>query len=327
LLIDSSGRNLNYLRLSVTDLCNLRCCYCMPESGVEKIEHQEILSYEEMLLIIQAAAAEGMSKIRLTGGEPLIRKDIVNFIGDLKKIKGIDDIRITTNGVLLKEKARELLEVGVRRVNISLDTLDRKKFEQITGRDFLPQVMEGIRGALLHGFEKVKINVVVIAGVNDDEMMDIARLIFDYPLDIRFIEFMPLGRMGFWRPDKFISTREMKSIIKPLGSLVPDAPGLNDGPARVYSIPGAQGRIGFISPLTEHFCASCNRLRLTADGKLRLCLLSELEVDIKKELRSGAGKEEIQRLFQKAAALKPAAHHLAQDIHSANGRTMNRIGG
>jgi cyclic pyranopterin phosphate synthase len=299
----------------------------MPESGVYKINHQEILSYEEIIQLVRAMAAEGVTKIRLTGGEPLVRKNIVGFVRDLAAVPGIDDLRLTTNGVLLGELAEPLHRAGIGRVNISIDSLDRENFRQITGRDELPKVLEGILAALAAGFERVKLNVVAIRGLNHHQVPALAGLIFEHDLDVRFIEFMPLGQTSFWSDDKFISTKEIKELIKPLGELrtAPRSPA--DGPAQVFTVDGAKGRLGFISPLTEHFCGTCNRLRLTADGKLRLCLLSDLEVDLKQALRSPATQAELQEIIRAAAARKPAAHCLKKDIHSANGRSMNLIGG
>ena len=326
-MVDKYGRKLNYLRISITDLCNLRCCYCMPESGISKVHHQEILSYEEIIQVVRAMAAEGVSKIRLTGGEPLIRRSVEDFVGELASVPGIDDLRLTTNGVLLGELAGPLLRAGIRRVNISIDSLDRENFRAVTGRDELPRVLEGISAALAAGFERVKLNVVAIRGLNDHQISALAGLIFEHDLDVRFIEFMPLGQTSFWSDDRFISTREIKELIKPLGELRAAPRGPAEGPAQVFTVEGAKGRLGFISPLTEHFCGTCNRLRLTADGKLRLCLLSDLEVDLKNALRSQVSQAELQKIIREAAFEKPAAHCLKTDIHSANGRTMNLIGG
>ena len=327
MLIDNYGRKLTYLRISITDLCNLRCCYCMPESGIYKINHQEILSYEEIIRLVRAMAAEGVTKVRLTGGEPLIRRNIVDFVRELAAVPGIDDLRLTTNGVLLGELAEPLYKAGIGRVNISIDSLDRENYRLITGRDELPRVLEGISAALATGFQRVKLNVVAIRGVNDQEIPALADLIFKYDLDVRFIEFMPLGETCFWSDERFISTSEIKDLVRPLGELTAAPRDRAEGPAQVFSLAGAKGRLGFISPLTEHFCATCNRLRLTADGKIRLCLLSDLEVDLKNALRSQVSQEQLQEIIRAAATQKPLAHCLKKDIHSANGRSMNLIGG
>lgn len=328
LLIDSFDRRITYLRLSVTDRCNLRCRYCMPEDGVDKLNHRDILTYEEFLRIVRAAASEGMTKVRLTGGEPLVRKGILDFIKQLYEIDGLADLRLTTNGVLLADMAEDLLDAGVKRVNISLDSLKRDVFEKITGRDYLHNVLAGIEKAIDIGFDKIKINCVPIRGWNDDEISDFARLSITKPLEIRFIEFMPLGDGGFWSPDKVVSFADIKEMLTTnLGPMKSLPRKETEGPARVYKLPDSKGEIGFISPVTDHFCETCNRLRLTADGKLRLCLLSKKEIDIKQKLRSGADLDELKELLKTAVNMKPGRHILQEDIHTAEGRTMNRIGG
>jgi cyclic pyranopterin phosphate synthase len=299
----------------------------MPDVGVDKKDHQEILSYEEMIRVVEAAALEGVEKVRLTGGEPLVRRGMIDFIQRLSFLPERLDLRLTTNGVLLAPKAERLVAVGLKKVNISLDTLDRAKYRLITGRDELDNVLAGIHAALDAGFEKVKINTVVIRGVNDDEMADLADLARRFPVDVRFIEFMPLGELSYWSKDKLVPLAEMIERLEAVGPLTPCDRTDGDGPAQTCRVPGFQGKIGFISPLTQHFCGNCNRLRLTSDGKLRLCLLSDVEVDLKKPLRAGADLDRIRSILRRAAVHKPAAHFLAQDDHAAGGRSMNLIGG
>ena len=327
MLIDSFKRHITYLRLSLTDRCNLRCRYCMPEEGVDKLSHQEILSYEEFLRVARAAASEGMTKIRLTGGEPLVRKGILGFIEKLAAIPGIMDLRLTTNGVLLAPMAEDLLKAGIRRVNISLDSLKPETFGYITGRNEFYSVWNGLEKALEAGFDLIKLNCVPIRGVNDHEIEDFARLTLEKPIEVRFIEFMPLGRHGFWSPDRIVSTDEIKQRLSALGPLTGLPHKDTEGPANVFRLPDSLGSVGFISPITDHFCATCNRLRLTADGKLRLCLLSELEMDLKSALRSDAGLEELAALLRSAVKKKPGAHLLNEEIPASSGREMNLIGG
>jgi len=326
-LIDSFHRRITYLRLSVTDRCNLRCRYCMPEHGVKKLGHEDILTYEEFTRVVEAAASEGMTKIRLTGGEPLVRKGFLNFVHTLSSIPGTLDLRLTTNGVLLADMAGDLLTAGVRRVNVSLDSLDRSNFFRITGRDYLETVWRGVETALAVGFDRVKINVVVIRGFNDHEIIDFARLTLDRPLEVRFIEFMPIGREDFWSPHRLVSIQEIKDRLGLLGDLVPTATDSRDGPAAVFHLTGAEGRVGFISPVTDHFCQTCNRLRLTADGKLKPCLLSNREIDLKTPLRSNATRKLIAEILHRAVKNKPGRHHLDRAHHSGSNRTMNLIGG
>ncbi|MEW5721666.1 MAG: GTP 3',8-cyclase MoaA [Thermodesulfobacteriota bacterium] len=327
MLVDSFHRHITYLRLSLTDRCNLRCRYCMPEGGVEKLDHSQVLTYEEFLRVAQAAASAGVTKIRLTGGEPLVRKDIINFIRELARVPGVLDLRLTTNGVLLPRMARNLLQAGIKRVNVSLDSLDRETYRRLTGCDEFETVWRGIETALAEGFDQVKINCVPIRGYNEQEILDFARLTLNRPLEVRFIEFMPLGYSSFWSEDKVVSALEIKEQLSRLGELTPEPRRHTEGPAQVYRLTGAKGAVGFISPITDHFCGTCNRLRLTADGKLRLCLLSRNEIDLKSHLRNGAGPEEIVKLLEEAVRLKPKGHPLDKDHYASGRRTMNLIGG
>jgi len=271
-LKDNFHRTIDYLRISVTDRCNLRCRYCMPETGIPSFGHANIMRYEEILRVAGAAVGLGFRKIRITGGEPLVRQGITEFMRQLIQLPGLRELTLTTNGVLLGEKAQELYDLGVRRINVSLDTLKRKKFEYITRRDFLLNVMGGIHKAAKVGFYPIKINIVAIRGFNDDEILDFARLAEKQPYHVRFIEYMPIGDGNDWKPEQSISSEEIRHIIQQYRPLEPLEHDSMDGPAELYSFPGAAGRVGFISPLSNSFCESCNRLRLTADGKLRSCL-------------------------------------------------------
>ncbi|MEN2994549.1 MAG: GTP 3',8-cyclase MoaA [Thermodesulfovibrio sp.] len=302
---DKFGRNINYLRISVTDRCNLRCIYCMPEEGISKIlPHSEILSYEEILQIVEIGVDLGITNIRITGGEPLLRKDIVNFIERLAKTKGIKDIGMTTNGILLKKFAKALYKAGLKRVNISLDSLDENKFRKITRIGSIYDALEGIREADKVGLKPIKINVVVMKGINDDEIERFALWSKEVEYQIRFIEFMPIGPNA-WKKEFFISKDEIKERIeKKVGKLIP-VHVEKSGPAEYFMLEGARGLLGFISPLTTHICVRCNRLRLTAEGKLRPCLFSDKELDLKKLLRGRASKEQIREMIIRTIYLKP----------------------
>ncbi len=282
---DAYERPIQYLRVSVTDRCNLRCVYCMPEEGVPLLAHEEILRNEEIVRIVRIAVELGFSHIRLTGGEPLVRRGIVNLVADLARIPGLDDLSMTTNGVLLKDHAEALARAGLRRVNISLDTLRPERFRRITRWGDLEDVLEGRKAALAAGLRPVKINVVVVRGLNDDEVVDIARLTLEPDWHIRFIEVMPLGAGIHWAGDGVVPSAEIRHRIEAaLGPLTPVYGDVGVGPARYYRLPGAEGTIGFISAVTEHFCHYCNRLRLTSDGRLLPCLLSSATIDLRTPL-------------------------------------------
>jgi len=304
-LSDSFQRPINYLRLSVTDRCNLRCRYCMPPQGIPLLPRGELLSYEEMALVVRAAAGLGISKVRLTGGEPLVRADLASLVAILAQTPGIDDLSLTTNGTLLDRHALALKEAGLRRVNVSLDSLRRDRFEQITRGGRLEEVLRGIDAALGAGLSPVKINMVVMGGINDDEVADFARLSLE-GWHIRFIELMPFAE------GQFVSTSEVRRRVEALGSLESSFPSAGGGPARYFRLPGAKGTIGFISPVSQHFCIGCNRLRLTAQGQLRPCLLEEGAVDLKGPLRAGASLETLQHLLQEATQAKPLRHRLGR---------------
>ncbi|NQT31944.1 MAG: GTP 3',8-cyclase MoaA [Deltaproteobacteria bacterium] len=325
-LSDSFQRPINYLRISVTDRCNLRCIYCMPADGVDLRSHSDILSYEEIYTIARAAAELGINKIRITGGEPLIRLGLPQLIRMLASIEAIEDIALTTNGVLLADYAGELKQAGLKRVNISLDTLNPDRFKRITrGESELKQVFEGIEVASRVGLEPVKLNMVVMSGINDDELLDFAAKTIDEEWHVRFIELMPVAGNGDNAP-RFISATEMRKRLEPLGELEPCLPGVGNGPAKYFRLAKAKGTIGFITPVSEHFCFNCNRMRLTADGKLRPCLLSEYEIDLKQPLRDGVSKAGLKKLFKQAVAEKPLQHGLAEG-QVPNGRPFSHVGG
>ena len=327
-LIDSHARKIDYMRISVTDRCNLRCRYCMPEQGVRHLPHSEILSYEEILRMVGVAIRCGVTKVRVTGGEPLTRKGIIYFIGQLNRLPGLPDVTLTTNGVLLVSLAGELKRAGLKRINISLDTLKREKYHYITRRDLLPQVMEGIKAAEKAGLSPIKINCVAIKGFNDEEILDFVNLTLAHPYHVRFIEFMPLGENDYWSPDRALHTPQIMNTIKSTYALEPVASKIDqNGPARRFRIPGGRGEIGFISPLSQHFCDTCNRIRLTPDGRLRNCLFSDQEVNIKQALRSGARDEELERIIRDSISQKPSGHQLQEDASHKCKRSMWKIGG
>jgi len=321
--IDSFGRSINYLRISVTDRCNLRCLYCMPPEGVPRIPHSEILSYEEIRTVVRAAAELGINKIRLTGGEPLVRAELPKLIHMLSQIEGIQELSLTTNGTILKKNALEFKQAGLSRVNVSLDTLKADKFRYITRLGALEDVLEGIKAAKEAGFEPVKINTVVMRGINDDEIRDFARMTYKEGCHVRFIELMPFKGVA-----EFVPSIELRQHISLLGKLEPCVSITGNGPAMYYRLAGAKGTIGFISPLTElSFCSRCNRMRLTPDGKLRPCLLGEDEIDLKLPLRNNATMDKLKRLILKAVASKPEHHHLMGDNIRLVNRKMSQIGG
>lgn len=353
-LVDQYSRTISYLRLSITDRCNLRCLYCMPQQGVETsslVKCMDLLSYEELLRIVTIAVGMGMNKLRLTGGEPLVRNGVMDFIRSLAGIKGLEEIRLTTNGVLLHDKAAELYSAGIRNLNISLDTMRPERFVEITGSNLFAQVWQGIQTACDLGFN-VKLNVVAMKGINDDEFADFARLATQRAIQVRFIEFMPIGNKESWDKRRFVAAEELKEIIATLGTMEPDGQGRSsvagardgagatspgsrmEGPARVYSLTlpdGKTGRVGFISPISHHFCDKCNRLRLTSEGRLRACLLHDHETDLKAILRRGGTDSDIQTAIKQTILAKPKGHTLQDDLAkpgqvNCQGQ-MSRIGG
>jgi cyclic pyranopterin phosphate synthase len=327
-LMDSHKRRIDYLRISVTDRCNLSCFYCKPRSEMKVLQHQDILSYEEIFRLVSVASPLGISRIRVTGGEPLVRRGIVDFISALKGCGGIEDISLTTNGVLLEDMASALFAAGMPRLNVSLDSLNAQRFLRITGNDLWHRVWRGITKAEGVGFSPIKINMVPVRGMNDDEVVDFARLTLDRRFHVRFIEFMPIGADNRWNRDSCVPTSEVRAAIeRTLGPLVPIEPTSSAGPSDNYQVPGAQGVIGFISPITRHFCETCRRLRLTADGKIRPCLLSDTEIDIKSPMRSGCDDAELERLLRLSLEIKPDRHHVNDQEAGCFQRTMSRIGG
>ena len=325
--VGTSERRINYLRLSITDRCNLRCRYCMTEEGIQRIPHDEILTYEEFLRIVRLAVLRGIRKVRITGGEPLVRKGLPAFIHQISSETGLQEITLTTNGVLLEEYAERLWVNGVRRVNVSMDSLDSKRFEFITGRDVFRKVWSGIHKATRLGFDPIKLNMVVIKGWNDDEVLDFARLTYDAPYHVRFIEYMPLGGPIEWSSDLVVPAEELQRRIEALGPLLKLDRSATDGPALHYRLEGALGTIGFISAITHEFCSSCNRLRLTAEGSLRTCLFSDEETDLKTPMRTGATDEELLDIMDRAVADKPRGHGLTGEAAPTLNRRMWGIGG
>ena len=328
MLIDRYDRRLNYLRISITDRCNYRCVYCMPLEGIPARPHSDILSFEEITTIVRLAAGMGISRLRLTGGEPLVRKNVLELMRMLAAVPGIEDISLTTNGHLLEEMAKPLAEAGLNRVNVSLDTLDPFLFTRITRGGSLEKVLRGLQAAETAGLQPVKINCVVVRGLNDHEISRLARLSIEHPWQIRFIEFMPVENGQEWGEDfpasehRFISVKEIRSILDE-DQLAADGSQTGNGPARIFRLPGAEGTVGFISPVSEHFCGECNRLRLTADGNLKPCLLHSTEIPLRDALRRG---EDIQSLIEQAVEIKPLGHNLKDRLPNTQ-RTMSQIGG
>ncbi len=312
---DGFQREINYLRLSVTELCNLRCQYCMPEAGICKKKHEEMLTEDEMIQAVEAAAALGITKLRITGGEPLVKKNILSICRRAAKVPGMEELCLTTNGILLPKLAVPLREAGVRRVNLSLDTLKEEKYAEITRLGSLKDALAGLEAALSAGFEQVKINAVLLGGWNEDEIPALAALTKCYPVDVRFIELMPMEETNR------LSFLPCEAVLKALPEL--EKQPFDSCDARLYALPGALGSVGLISPVSSHFCAGCNRIRLTADGKLKPCLHSSQELSIK-----GLSRTEMEEQFRRAILAKPFCHgELSQGHRSEAGRNMNRIGG
>lgn len=331
---DIHGRTIDYLRVSLTDRCNLRCIYCMPEEGVCSLSHHEILRLEEIERLVRIAADLGISRIRLTGGEPLVRKGVTDLVRSIVHTPGIESVAMTTNGILLPAMADQLKGAGLARVNISLDTMDPETYRFITRRGSLADALAGIDAALQVGFDPVKLNVVVVRSLNQ-ELLEFAKLTLDKPLHVRFIEYMPVGDSAGadgtgWGPADVIPSDELQEMIsrdartRGIGSLEPVSENKPQGwgPARYYRFAGAQGTVGFISPLSRHFCSECNRLRLTPDGKIRPCLFSDDEYDVRAVLRGGSD-DDVRAVFRAVLGIKPDAHH----DRVGTERGMNAIGG
>ncbi len=315
---DGYGRNISYLRLSVTDLCNLRCRYCMPEEGVCKLAHDRLLTEDEMVTAVRAAAGLGITKVRITGGEPLVKPNILSICRRVAAVEGITETDLTTNATRLPAMAQALREAGIRRVNISLDTLNAERYAFITRRGVLAEALEGIEAALAAGFEKVKINAVLIGGFNEDEVPALAELTRRWPVDMRFIELMPMPGDTLFGEQAYIPADR---VLDMLPEAAPAAE--HDGVARLYRLPGAMGNIGLISPLSSHFCGECNRLRLTADGHLKPCLHSREEICIK-----GLDEAGMTQAMREAIRMKPRQHDpLSRGEPSRAARQMNQIGG
>ena len=317
-MIDSFGRNITYMRISIIDQCNMRCRYCMPEKDVCEKTPKELLSEEEMVTAIRAAASLGITKLRFTGGEPLMKKNILPLCREVSAIPGIREVCVTTNGTMLPALAKPLRDAGVSRVNISLDTLDALRFRSITRGGDLFRTVDGIRAALETGFEKIKLNTVLIGGFNDDEIPALAELTRRYPLDLRFIELMPMLEGHDFGPEAFLPC---SLVLERLPELIPVEP--DGGVARLYRLPGGMGRVGLISPLSDDFCADCSRIRLTADGKLKPCLHAADEYSLK-----GLDYDGMLEVLRNAILCKPSWHgKLDAENRSRAGRTMNQIGG
>jgi cyclic pyranopterin phosphate synthase len=331
---DRYGHRISYLRVSITDRCNERCTYCMPQELQEWLPREEILTFEETLRLLRIAAELGVSKVRVTGGEPLTRRDVVQFIAQIPAISGIKNLGLSTNGTLLarqiipsKTMAMTLRDAGVQSVNISLDTLDRDVYSKITGRDLHAQVLEGINAAIAVGFDQIKLNSVLMRGRNEDQLIPLIEFAASHNLILRFIEMMPVSTTEVLSEDNFMSVFEAKRLIESVyGSLIPETEFRTNGPATYYQVPSREQRIGFIGAMTNlHFCENCNKLRLTCDGKLRPCLGSYLEFDIMRPLRAGASDEELKQFFLDVVDRKPEQHDF-RDNYQPN-RKMIAIGG
>jgi len=323
---DPGPGKINYLRLSVTDRCNLRCRYCTYWRDWRKLPAGEILRYEELLRLATLAGKLGIAKLRITGGEPLVRRGLVEFLGELHQIPGIAKVCLTTNGVLLRELAPALFDTGLRHLNVSLDTLRRERYRQITGGDYLPAVLAGLERAASLGFHPLKINCVMLRGINDDEVLDLAMLARDLPYQVRFIELMPTVSQGWWQRH-FLPLPEVLQMLTVLGPLIPSTREPTAGPARIFRLPGFQGELGFISPISGHHCATCNRLRVTAVGRLRPCLLEDTEIDLKGPLRQGAAAAYLEHLFRAAMSLKSRGRKPGPGAARREGLPMAGIGG
>ena len=330
-MLDKFNREINYLRVSITDRCNLHCVYCRPKEGISLQGHEDILRYEEIIRVVSLAVKMGLIKVRVTGGEPLVRRGFIEFIAALKRIDGLKDISITTNGILLEEFAQKIFDAGINRINISLDSLNKDKYYRITNGGNLNDVLRGIACAEEAGFSPIKINTVLIKGFNDDEALDFARLATEKPFQVRFIELMPMGETKLDYSDDYMPASQLIEKISQRYELkqLKNKKNKSDGPARIFKIKGGRGEIGFINPVSDHFCSTCNRLRLTSDGKLRVCLLNEAEIDFKKALRNNCSDVELEKLIWDAVLLKPKEHEVVCIDNSLKkcSRIMSEIGG
>ncbi len=326
-MLDRLNREINYMRISLTDRCNLRCRYCMPPEGVSLKEHQDILSFEEIERVVRIATTLGIRKIRLTGGEPLVRKNLPSLVRAISAMPLIDDLAVTTNGILFADLAADLKKAGLNRVNMSLDTMRPERFDFITRGGSLASVMKGLEKALSEEYHPVKLNTVLIRGFNDDEIFDFARLAYEQPIHIRFIEFMPVGHLDFWDDTRIIKNEEVIQLIAQKYSMKPGRLSRGNGPAKYYFLDGGQGSVGFISPMSNHFCGECNRIRMTADGQLRACLYDGNERDLKALLKNGSSDQEIREVLQSAILSKPERHLMVNRGWGEEDRKMCQIGG
>jgi len=324
MLIDEFNRVINYIRISITDRCNLKCKYCS-DGNFDFIPHGEILSYEEIIRFVRICGDLGVKKVRLTGGEPLTRKGIPFLIEEIVKIKSIEDISVTTNGVFLADRISELKDAGLKRVNISLDTMKRERFAYITGVDAIRDVIRGIEKAMEFGLNPIKINTVIIKGFNDDEILDFARMATKYDHHIRFIEHMPFGDSEMWDSTKVITSQEIEEKIRGVYELEPSV-NHEKGPAKMFNVKGGAGKIGFISPVSSHICAECNRIRLTSNGMIRPCLFSDTEYNVKRLLREGKTDDEIKSFIKGIVKVKPEKKHEMGQIKKCQ-KSMRQIGG
>jgi cyclic pyranopterin phosphate synthase len=322
---DSYGRRVSYLRISLTDACNLRCVYCMPEQMTFRPRH-ELMTDEEILYLVRVGASLGVNKIRLTGGEPTIRPNLLEIVRGIAETPGIQDLAMTTNAILLDKLAQPLAEAGLKRVNVSIDTLDPEKFRRITRWGEIDDVWRGIRAVEAAGLTPLKLNCVVVRHFNEDDIIDLARLTLENDWEVRFIEMMPFGEISDFQQSNVVSFREIRERVEAVFGPLEEVGYDYVDPSRPFRIPGAMGALGFISSVTEPFCQGCGRVRLTADGKLRLCLLRDDEVDLLTPLRAGADFEELRRLMRDGAYHKPWGHGLALGQYADN-RAMNQIGG
>ncbi len=327
MLQDNFGRIIDYLRLSITDRCNLRCRYCMPESGVASLPHHDVLSYEELLRITRIAVALGVRKVRITGGEPLVRRGLVGFIRQLRALDPDLELALTTNGILLANMAEELKDAGLNRLNVSLDSLNAERFREISRRDGLADVLAGLQRAATVGFTPLKINMVPIRGVNDDEIETFAELARNNPWEIRFIEYMPISEGLDYSASQRVGAEEIIVRLQRLGTIEAVSSAVTAGPANCYRIAGFSGQIGIIPAVSQHFCGECNRLRLTADGRLRPCLFSTEEIDLRRPLRAGADDAELRDLLLQASGSKPLGHRIGSEDFAPASRRMHGIGG
>jgi len=324
---DPYGRTIEYLRLSITDRCNLRCRYCMPEDGVAPLAHGDILSYEELLRVARSCVALGIRKIRVTGGEPLVRRGVVDFIAQLAALPEAPKVVLTTNGLLLAEMAAPLKAAGLKRVNVSLDTLRPERFAALTRREGLVQVLAGLAAAEAVGLDPVKVNVIPLKGVNDDELVDFARLTLEHPWEVRFIEFMPISPDLEYGSAARVPMAEVERQLRSLGALEPQPRRKSAGPARLFRLPGARGCLGLIPSVSGHFCPECNRLRVTADGRVRGCLFGNQEIDLKPVLRGGGDDAALFELLRAAVCAKPEKHIIGSPEFKTPSRRMHGIGG